>query len=58
MEKWGNVAMPRQSVGLGSSKNANAKLHTWMQANEKPGGIEAEAENQENHAKKTNQTKA
>jgi hypothetical protein len=36
-------------VGLGSSKSANARLHTWMQAgNQKP----------KNHAKKSNQTKA
>jgi hypothetical protein len=45
-------------VGLGSSKGANAKLHTWMQADGKPEGADAETKNQENHAKKTNQTKA
>jgi hypothetical protein len=45
-------------VGLGSSKSANAKLHTWMQADGKPEAADAETKNQKNHAKKTNQTKA
>ena len=45
-------------VGLGSSKSANAKLHTWMQADGKPEGADAETKNQKNHAKKTNRTKA
>jgi len=30
-------------VGLGSSKSANAKLHTWMQANGKPDRADAES---------------
>jgi len=30
-------------VGLGSSKSANAKLDTWMQADQKPGGVGAES---------------
>jgi DNA mismatch endonuclease Vsr len=45
-------------VGLGSSKSANAKLHTWMQANGKPDGASAETKNQKSNAQKTNQTKA
>ena len=44
-------------VGLGSSKSANAKLHTWMQANGKTERADA-SKKQKNHAKKTNQTKA
>jgi hypothetical protein len=45
-------------VGLGSSKSANAKLHTWMQANGKPTAADTKTEKQKNHAKKTNRTKA
>jgi hypothetical protein len=45
-------------VGLGRSNSANAKLHTWMQADGKPEAADAETKNQKNHAKKTNQTKA
>lgn len=45
-------------VGLGSSKSANAKLHTWMQANGKPDGASAETKNQKSNATKTNSTKA
>ena len=45
-------------VGLGSSKSANPKLHTWMQANGKPDGVDAATKSQKEHAKKTNQTKA
>ena len=44
-------------VGLGSSKSANAKLHTWMQANGKPDRADA-SKKQKNHAKKKNRTKA
>ena len=44
-------------VGLGSSKSANAKLHTWMQANQKTDRADA-SKKQKNHARKTNQTKA
>jgi REP element-mobilizing transposase RayT len=45
-------------VGLGSSKSANAKLHTWMQANGKPDRADVESKNKKNHAKKPNRTKA
>ena len=45
-------------VGLGSSKSANANLHTWMQANGKSDRAVAESKNQKNHAKKPNHTKA
>ena len=45
-------------VGLGSSKSANAKLHTWMQANGKPDGATPETKSKKDHARKTNQTKA
>src|SRR5271165_1456987 len=30
----------------------NAKLHTWMQADGKPDGVDAETKSQKNHAKK------
>ena len=33
-------------MGLGSSKSANVKLHTWMQAVGKPEGADAETKNQ------------
>ena len=42
-------------VGLGSAKSANAKLHTWMQANAKPEKASAETK-EPRHGK--NQTKA
>jgi REP element-mobilizing transposase RayT len=45
-------------VGLGSSKSANAKLHTWMQADGKPHEANAETKNQKTRAKKTTQTMA
>ena len=45
-------------IGLGSSKSANAKLHAWMQANEKSVEVGTDAKNQKTSAKKTNQTKA
>ena len=54
----GSVAWGAWDSGLGSSKSANAKLHTWMRANGKLGGAGGETNNQKNHAKKTNQTKA
>ena len=45
-------------VGLGSSKSANAKLHTWMKAGGKPTSADAKTEKQKKHAKKKNRTKA
>jgi hypothetical protein len=42
---------------MGSSKSANAKLHTWMQANGKTERADA-SKKQKNHAKKKNRTKA
>jgi len=48
----------RSRVGLGSSKSANAKLHSWMQVNAMPGGAAAESKKQRRNAKKTHQTKA
>jgi len=49
--------MSLPAIGLGSSKSANAKLHTWMQANGKPDRADA-SKKQKNHAKKKNRTKA
>lgn len=45
-------------VGLGSSKSANTKLHSWMQASGKPDATGAETQKQNKRAKKTNHTMA
>jgi len=37
-------------VGLGSSKSANAKLHTWMNAGGKPDGTSAETKNEKSRS--------
>ena len=45
-------------VGLGSSKSANTKLHSWMQANRKPDAAGTEIQRQNKRVKKINQTMA